>query len=61
MARKSLIAKSQRPQKYKSRQYNRCKLCGRSRGYLRKFEMCRLCFRKFAHKGMIPGITKSSW
>ena len=48
MARKSLIAKAQRPQKYKSRQYNRCKLCGRSRGYLRKFEMCRLCFRKFA-------------
>ncbi|UCB46877.1 MAG: type Z 30S ribosomal protein S14 [Spirochaetota bacterium] len=61
MARKSLIAKAKRPQKYKTRYYNRCKLCGRSRGYLRKFDMCRLCFRKLVHKGMIPGVTKSSW
>jgi small subunit ribosomal protein S14 len=61
MARKSLIAKAKGQQKYRTRYYHRCKLCGRSRGYLRKFEMCRLCFRKLAHDGMIPGVTKSSW
>jgi len=61
MAKKSLIEKSQKPQKYKTRYYNRCKICGRPRGYLRKFEMCRICFRKLASEGMIPGVTKSSW
>ncbi|RKX96633.1 MAG: type Z 30S ribosomal protein S14 [Bacteroidetes bacterium] len=61
MAKKSLIAKAQKTQKYKSRYYNRCKICGRPRGYLRKFEMCRICFRKLASEGMIPGVTKSSW
>ena len=61
MAKKSLIAKAQKPQKYKTRYYNRCKICGRPRGYLRKFEMCRICFRKLASEGMIPGVTKSSW
>ena len=61
MAKKSLIAKAKRTPKYKSHRYNRCKICGRPRGYLRKFEMCRICFRKLANKGMIPGVTKSSW
>lgn len=61
MAKKSLVAKSKRPQKYKTRKYNRCKICGRPRGYLRKFEMCRICFRNLAEKGLIPGVTKSSW
>ncbi len=61
MAKKSLIAKAKLPQKYRTRYYNRCKICGRPRGYLRKFEMCRICFRKLASEGMIPGVTKSSW
>jgi len=47
--------------KFKVRIYNRCKLCGRSRGYMRKFDMCRICFRTYAHKGEIPGVLKSSW
>jgi small subunit ribosomal protein S14 len=61
MAKKSLIAKSKKPQKFKTRYYNRCRICGRPRGYIRKFEMCRICFRKLASEGMIPGVTKSSW
>jgi small subunit ribosomal protein S14 len=56
-----MIAKAKRPQKYKTRCYHRCKICGRPRGYLRKFEMCRICFRKLANQGMIPGVMKSSW
>jgi len=47
--------------KFKVRQKNRCKRCGRSRAFLRKFEMCRLCFRDLALRGEIPGVTKSSW
>ncbi|RKX96886.1 MAG: type Z 30S ribosomal protein S14 [Spirochaetes bacterium] len=61
MARKALIVKAQKPQKYKTRVYNRCKICGRPRAYLRKFEMCRICFRKLASEGLIPGVTKASW
>ncbi len=61
MAKKSLIVKAQRKQKYSTRQVNRCRICGRPRGYMRKFEMCRVCFRKLASEGLIPGITKSSW
>ena len=61
MAKTSLIAKSQRPAKFPTRAYHRCKLCGRPRGYLRKFELCRLCFRELALKGEIPGILKASW
>lgn len=61
MAKKSLIAKQKRKQKYKTREYNRCLLCGRPRGYMRKFKMCRICFRKLANEGLIPGVTKSSW
>ena len=61
MAKTSLIAKSQRAPKFSTRQYRRCKLCGRPRGYLRKFELCRLCFRELALKGEIPGVVKASW
>ncbi|MBA7620466.1 MAG: type Z 30S ribosomal protein S14 [Calditrichaeota bacterium] len=61
MARKALIIKAQRKPKFSTRQYNRCKNCGRSRGYLRKFGLCRICFREMALQGVIPGITKASW
>ncbi|KPK01092.1 MAG: hypothetical protein AMK71_06855 [Nitrospira bacterium SG8_35_4] len=61
MAKKSLIAKQKREPKFKVRAYNRCSLCGRPRGYLRKFGTCRICFRTLALKGQIPGVTKSSW
>jgi small subunit ribosomal protein S14 len=61
MAKLSLIHKASRKQKFKVREYNRCSFCGRSRGYLRKFGMCRLCFRDKAGFGLIPGVTKSSW
>jgi len=61
LARKSLIAKANRPPKFKVRAYNRCRRCGRSRAYLRRFGICRICFRELALQGMIPGITKSSW
>ena len=47
--------------KFKTRKYNRCQICGRRRAYLRKFSICRLCFRALAHKGEIPGVTKASW
>jgi small subunit ribosomal protein S14 len=61
MAKKSLILKSERKQKFSVREYNRCKRCGRSRGYYRKFQICRICLRKLALEGYIPGMTKSSW
>ena len=47
--------------KFKVREHHRCKACGRSRGFLRKFELCRLCFRKLALEGYLPGVTKASW
>ena len=61
MAKKSMIAKAKRKPKFKVRKKNRCPLCGRSRGYLRDFDMCRICFRTLALQGQIPGVTKSSW
>ncbi|MFA5570507.1 MAG: type Z 30S ribosomal protein S14 [Sphaerochaetaceae bacterium] len=61
MAKKSMIVKANRKPKYKTRAVNRCRVCGRPRGYMRKFEMCRICFRKLANEGQIPGVTKSSW
>ena len=61
MAKKSMIIKAQRKPKYVTRKVNRCKICGRPRGYMRKFQLCRLCFRKYASEGLIPGVTKSSW
>ena len=61
MAKKSLIAKAKREPKFKVRKYNRCPLCGRSRAFFRKFQMCRICFRSLGLKGDIPGVIKSSW
>jgi small subunit ribosomal protein S14 len=61
MATTAKMAKELKPAKYRIRLRNRCKLCGRPRGFLRKFSMCRLCFRKLALEGDITGVIKSSW
>lgn len=61
MAKQALIEKAKRPQKFKVRQYNRCNVCGRSRGYFRKFGLCRICLREMSLRGLVPGVTKSSW
>jgi small subunit ribosomal protein S14 len=61
VAKKSMIAKSKRAPKYPVQQRNRCQLCGRPRGYIRKFGLCRICFRQHALQGELPGVTKSSW
>ena len=61
MAKKSLILKSQRPPRHKVQAHNRCQVCGRPRGYMRKFGLCRICFRERALVGELPGVTKSSW
>jgi len=62
MASKSSIIKDlYKKPKYKVRKKNRCALCGRPRGYIRLFGICRLCFRQLAHKGELPGVTKASW
>ncbi len=61
MATTAKIVKELKKPKFKIRLRNRCKLCGRPRGYLRKFRLCRLCFRKLALQGEIPGVVKSSW
>jgi small subunit ribosomal protein S14 len=61
MAKKSMIAKANRTPKFKVRGYNRCRRCGRSRAYLRKFGMCRICVRELAHRGELPGVRKASW
>jgi len=61
MAKKAMINKANREQKYSVRRYNRCRLCGRPRAYMRKFQLCRVCFRDLAHRGEIPGINKASW
>ena len=61
MARKALVEKQKRTQKYKTRQYTRCSLCGRPHAVLRKYGICRVCFRELANKGEIHGVKKSSW
>jgi len=61
VARLCLIAKNRLTPKFKVRHRNRCKQCGRARAYMRKFELCRLCFRKLALEGYLPGVTKASW
>jgi small subunit ribosomal protein S14 len=61
MARKALIEKSKRKPKFGVRQRNRCQRCGRPRAFLRKFGICRICFRELALRGEIHGIRKSSW
>lgn len=61
MAKVSDIVKFKKKQKYKVRARNRCNLCGRSRAFMRRFGLCRLCFRSFASRGELPGVTKASW
>lgn len=61
MARTAMIEKSKRPPKFGVRVHNRCRICGRPRAYMRKFGMCRVCFRGLSLQGLIPGVTKSSW
>jgi small subunit ribosomal protein S14 len=61
LAKKSLIAKAKREPKFKARRYNRCPICGRSRAFMRKFGICRICFRELASAGKLPGVIKSSW
>ncbi|MBK7755907.1 MAG: type Z 30S ribosomal protein S14 [Deltaproteobacteria bacterium] len=61
MAKKSMIAKSQRKAKFSTRQHNRCKVCGRPRAYYRDFDLCRICLRNMALRGELPGVTKASW
>ncbi|MDP3015067.1 MAG: type Z 30S ribosomal protein S14 [bacterium] len=61
MAKKSVIARAKKTPKYSTRIVNRCFKCGRKRGYLRDFGLCRICFREMASKGEIPGVKKASW
>jgi small subunit ribosomal protein S14 len=61
MAKKSSIARSRRGPKFEVQQRNRCSICGRPRGYMRRFALCRICFRERALLGELPGVTKSSW
>ncbi len=61
MSKKCLMIKAKKKPKFKVRAYNRCPICGRSRAYLRRFGMCRLCFRGMALKGELPGVVKASW
>ena len=61
MAKTSMVVKNNRKPKFSARAYTRCKRCGRPHGVLRKFGLCRICFRELANKGQIPGVKKSSW
>ena len=61
MARKAMIEKANKKPKFSTRAYNRCKVCGRARAYMGFFAMCRICVRKFALEGLLPGVRKASW
>jgi small subunit ribosomal protein S14 len=61
MAKTSMIVRSQRKPRHSTQAHTRCKICGRPRGYIRKFGLCRICFRERALRGELPGVTKSSW
>jgi small subunit ribosomal protein S14 len=61
MAKKSMIVKAQRKAKFKVREYTRCQICGRPHAVYKEFGICRLCFRKMANEGLIPGVRKASW
>ncbi|MBA3276843.1 MAG: type Z 30S ribosomal protein S14 [Chloroflexia bacterium] len=61
MAKTSSIVRSQRTPKFSTRAHSRCRVCGRPRAYMRKFGVCRICFRELASVGRLPGVTKSSW
>lgn len=61
MAKRALIVKQRREPKFAVRKYRRCTRCGRPRGHIRMFGICRICFREMAHNGEIPGVRKASW
>ena len=61
MAKKSMIAKQKRKQKFSTREYTRSTICGRPHSVLKKYGICRICFRELAYKGQIPGVKKASW
>jgi len=61
VASERMFAKQRKEPKFKIRHHNRCAVCGRPRGYMRRFDMCRVCFRKLASEGKLPGVVKSSW
>lgn len=61
MAKKSKMVREGKKLRYQIRYRNRCGLCGRPRGYMRRFGLCRLCFREHAHRGELPGVKKASW
>ena len=61
MAKTSMKIKQQRKQKFSTREYSRCRICGRPHAYLRKYGICRVCCRELAYKGQIPGVRKASW
>jgi small subunit ribosomal protein S14 len=61
MARKALIEKTRKRKKFNVRAYNRCRRCGRARAFIRKYGLCRICFRNMALEGELPGVRKASW
>lgn len=61
MAKKSDVVKFDKKQKFSTREHSRCNICGRSRAYMQRFGVCRICFRELATKGELPGVTKASW
>lgn len=61
MAKVALIQKHKKEPKFGVRKYNRCRICGNPRGYMRRFKICRKCFRELAHQGVLPGVRKASW
>ena len=61
MAKTSMKIKQQRTPKFSTREYTRCRICGRPHSVLRKYGICRVCFRELASKGQIPGVKKASW
>lgn len=61
MAKKAMVVKQQRKQKFSTREYTRCKVCGRPHSVLKKYGICRIRFRELAYKGEIPGVKKASW
>ena len=61
MAKTSMKIKQARPAKFSTREYSRCRICGRPHAYLKKYGICRICFRELAYKGQIPGVKKASW
>jgi small subunit ribosomal protein S14 len=61
MAKKAWLERAKRTPKFEVRRHHRCQICGRARAYLKKFGICRICFRAMAHRGELPGVSKASW